>query len=90
MKNYSVAIYGETYDLVSDEEENYVLEVVDMVNMMMEEISQQSSIKDPKKIAVLASLQLAGKIVSFKKEAIKSTDKIHNLIDTIKRDAPSL
>lgn len=61
IKTYKVTIFGDQYVLASDEQESRVQESVLMVQSNMQEIAQQLSISDGKKVAVLTALQLAEK-----------------------------
>jgi cell division protein ZapA (FtsZ GTPase activity inhibitor) len=62
-KNYKVSIFNEHYALVSDEPEAHILQSAQLVDTLMQEIAQKSKITDEKRVAVLAALQLASKVL---------------------------
>lgn len=74
-KSYSVQIFEERYVLLSDEAEFFVIKAAEMVDVVMKEISQQSAITDPKKIAVLSALRIADKLLHFEREYDKEQHK---------------
>ncbi|MFA5999016.1 MAG: cell division protein ZapA [Candidatus Babeliales bacterium] len=84
LKKYKARIFGESYSIVSDEEDEFVLEVVRRVDSVMKEISAQNKmVIDTKKIAVLAALKATEELLAMeqivKKERIQS-DKIMTLL----------
>ena len=84
LKKYKAQIFGESYSIVSDEEDEFVLEVVRRVDGLMKEISAQNKmVIDAKKIAVFAALKATEELLimeeMIKKEQIKS-DKIMTLL----------
>ncbi|MCX5924482.1 MAG: cell division protein ZapA [Candidatus Dependentiae bacterium] len=84
LKKYKARIFGESYSIVSDEEDEFVLEVVRRVDSAMKEISAQNKmVVDTKKIAVLAALKATEELLVMeqivKKEQIQS-DKIMTLL----------
>jgi cell division protein ZapA (FtsZ GTPase activity inhibitor) len=62
-KSYKVSILGEQYSLVSDEPEGHVMQSALMVDSLLREIAEKSGSADTKKVAVLAALQLASRLV---------------------------
>ena len=83
-KNYKVQIFEEQYVLSSDDSETLVLKAAEMVDASMKEISHYSTITDSKKIAVLAALRIAEKLLSFEREQNKEHQKqsaLKNYID---------
>lgn len=85
LKKYKAQIFGESYSIVSDEEDEFVLEVVRRVDGLMKEISAQNKmVIDTKKIAVFAALKATEELLimeeMIKKEQIKS-DKIVTLLN---------
>ena len=83
-KSYKVQIFEEHYVLLSDEAESFVLTAAEMVDAVMKEISKQSAITDPKKIAVLSALRIADKLLNFEREYHKEQQNkvaLENYID---------
>lgn len=87
-KTLEATIFEERYTLVSDETEEHIKTSADLVNQVMHSIGRVG-VRDEKKIAVLASLQLASKLLkmelehegcskekSFVKEWIERYDKM--------------
>ncbi len=56
-KKYKARIFGELYPIVSDEDELFIVEVVQKVDSLMKEIASKYDSTDTKKIAVLAALK---------------------------------
>lgn len=82
-KKYKVSILGESYSIVSDEDQNLITQAAQLVDLRMEEIDQLAVISEPKKIAVLAALQIASELVRLKAQADQA--KLHQkaLVDII-------
>lgn len=83
-KSYKVQIFEEHYVLVSDQSEAFVLKAAEMVDAAMKEISQQSTITDTKKIAVLSALRIADLLLTIEKKYQQEQHKtvaIENYID---------
>lgn len=64
MRKYKITIGGESYFLVSDEPEERVLAVANLVDMSMKTIMQQGHSDDPKRVAVLVALQCASRMLA--------------------------
>ena len=90
VKNYKVTIFDDQYVLASDESEEIVVQTAALVDMMMKEIAKNSKVSDTRKIAVLASLQIASKLTKLKleSEAIKQHEE--KLIDRIDQELFSI
>jgi cell division protein ZapA (FtsZ GTPase activity inhibitor) len=58
-KNCKVSIFGDVYSLVSDENQEHLMQVASQVDAMMKEIASKLPNAEVKKIAVLAALRLA-------------------------------
>ncbi|HSW76045.1 MAG TPA: cell division protein ZapA [Candidatus Saccharimonadales bacterium] len=85
LKKYKAQIFGESYSIMSDEEDEFVLEVVRRVDGLMKEIATQNKmVIDVKKIAVFAALKATEELLTMeemvKKEQMKS-EKIMTLLD---------
>lgn len=84
MKKYKAHILGDTYSIVSDEKESFILESVQSVDSVMREISEKMPTMDKQKVAVLAALKIAsGKIQleHFIEEEKKLSSKIMDVLD---------
>lgn len=79
VKTYKVTIFGDQYHLASDEQESRVQESVLMVQSNMQEIAQQLSLNDGKKVAVLTALQLAEKHAQLQDAWQESKQLINDL-----------
>ncbi len=75
-RSYKVQIFEELYVLTSDESECSVLKAAEIVDTCMKEISNNSVVTDPKKIAVLSALRLAEKLLIFESQQSKECEKI--------------
>lgn len=83
-KSYKVQIFEEHYVLSSDESEAVVMKAAEIVNTSMKEISQQFSVADTKKVAVLTALRVAAKLLQCEREHDKNEEKmvaLKNYID---------
>ena len=60
-----IEIFNDHYSLISDEKEADILKASFMVDKLMKEIADKSSLRDEKKIAVLAALKIASKLVDL-------------------------
>lgn len=58
MNNFVVKVFGNEYNVRSDQDGDYVLRVAEIVDRKMKEISRQYQQPNTAKIAVLASLNL--------------------------------
>ena len=82
-------VLGQEYPLYTDAPEEDVQEILNLVKSQLEAYSRVSSTLPPNKIAILASLNMAGKYVKLKKdfEQLKknvkdSTEKLTIKIDS--------
>ena len=85
LKKYKARIFGELYSIVSDEEDELVLEVVRKVDCLMKEISTKNNVVvDTKKIAILAALKATEELLVMQ-EMIKreqnQSDRIMTLLN---------
>lgn len=84
MKKYKAHILGETYSIVSDEKESFILESVQSVDSVMREISEKMPTMDKQKVAVLAALKIASDKIHlehFIEEEKKLSSKIMDVLD---------
>lgn len=90
IKKYKARIFGELYAIVSDEEEEFIAEVVGKVDGFMKEISIKSSgALDAKKIAVLAALRATQELLDLQRQLQKEhahSEKIMMLLDKEEQD----
>jgi len=83
-------VLGQEFPLHTDAPEDEVQEILDLVKSQLEVHTSASTSLMPAKVAVLASLNMAGKYVRLKKEyeqhknAVERT--ISSLTDKIERD----
>ena len=76
LKKYKARIFGDVYTIVSDEDDGFVLDVVNKVDFMMKELAAKPAMMtDAKKIAVLIALKATEEFLSLQKEL--QQEKIH-------------
>ncbi len=76
LKKYKARIFGETYTIVSDEEDEFVLRVVHKVDTMMKEFAAKPMMMgDAKKTAVLVALKISEELLTLQ-ESVEQ-DQIH-------------
>lgn len=61
-------VLGQEYPLYTDAPEEDVKEILNLVKSQLEAYSQVSSTLPPNKIAILASLNMAGKYIKLKRD----------------------
>ncbi len=74
LHKYKVSLFGEMYNLVSDESESLVLSSASLVDSLMKNIAQQSRCTDTKRLALLVALHLA-------QQQLSDQSKLLSLID---------
>ncbi len=84
LKKYRARIFGDTYSIVSDENEILILEAVKILDSTMREIADEAQHVDPKQIAVLTALKIASRALRI--EAVMEQEKrlssrIMNVLD---------
>jgi cell division protein ZapA (FtsZ GTPase activity inhibitor) len=89
-KTYKVQIFDEHYVLLSNEPETLVLQAVDLVDQTMREISVNGVSVDPKKIAVLSALRIAGQLLAQKSLYQQDNEKAHSIKNYIDHALSSL
>jgi len=85
-KSYKVTIFGCTYTLVSDESEAHILQSAELVDTLMKEIATKSKIADSSKVAVLAALRVASKLISMESTVHTNDNNQKMLIDRIDKE----
>ena len=63
--HHNVTIFNSSYVVISDEDEAKVLQAAAVIDAMMKDIAAKSRLQDAYKIAVLAALQCAHKMLDF-------------------------
>jgi len=87
LKKYKARIFGELYSIVSDENDEFVLEVVSKVDSLMKEISSSSDlVVDTKKIAVLAALKTAEELLMIKKMVKREQDQSYKIMTLLNEE----
>ncbi len=86
IRKYKVSIFGESYNLASDESEEHISEVVQLVDNCMRDMSSKNSVVDPKRVAVLVALQCASKAVASRKMVEHASAETDRIIDLINRE----
>jgi cell division protein ZapA (FtsZ GTPase activity inhibitor) len=90
LKKYRAHIFGDTYAIVSDEQEVLILEAVKIVDSIMREIADSSQIIDAKKIAVLTALRLATKTLHAQAAIEKEQHLSNHILNVLDRETAIL
>ena len=94
MKNESrsckINIFGDEYALKSDETSEHMAQAASMIDVTMRDIDQKISIGDAKKIAVLAALRIASKLLHLQEEIELNKQREADLVSRIESDISSL
>jgi cell division protein ZapA (FtsZ GTPase activity inhibitor) len=67
-RNYIVRILNDQYTLCSDESEELIVQSSDLVNLFIREIIDRNKQMEHKKVAVLAALRMASRIVQLESQ----------------------
>jgi len=89
IKKYEVTILGELYTLVSDQSDEHIVSATNKINEIIREISQKAPHLEQKKLAVLAALKIASRLVECEYELEAVKNKSQALLDTIDRELPA-
>jgi len=73
---FKIDIFDDQYSIISDEKESDILKASGLVDALMREIADTSTLGDRKKIAVLSALRIASRLVSLENSLQKLTDSI--------------
>lgn len=82
---HKISVFGETYNLISDEAEEHVLEAGILVDTVMRDIAEKTQSTDIKKIAVLAALRYASNALHLQKQLdryMHEQSKLVTIIDS--------
>lgn len=82
-KEYKVTIFGQEYSIVSDESEQNVTLIEKEVNGIFSLLSERTGTFSENQLAVLASLQLASKVITCRKQCRDYEDAVANIITLI-------
>jgi cell division protein ZapA len=82
-KSYKVLIFGDHYNLVSDEPEDIVSRSASLVDLHMREIAHKLPTLDEKKVAVLSAVRLASQLLSSQLECESNKNKQEALVQFI-------
>jgi len=88
-KTLEVTIFGEQYTLVSDESKEHIDNSTRLINEVMQAI-RQAGVSDEKKIAVLASLQFASKMLKMEEERESLIKEKSHLDEWVERQNKAL
>lgn len=92
MKNnsYKLLIFGDHYSVVSDESQSQLTKAAAMIDALMKEISAKVPNIDEKRVAVLAALQMANKILNLESQIEHTTMRHKELVDRVEQDCLAL
>jgi cell division protein ZapA (FtsZ GTPase activity inhibitor) len=91
IKKYKARIFGELYSIKSDENEQFIAEVVGTVDTYMKEISiKASGALDGKQVAVLAALKIAQELLELQEQIYKDKQHIKDIVALLDREENSL
>ena len=80
-----IDIFDDQYCLVSDEKEEDIVKASHLVDTLMREIANKSSLHDGKKIAVLSALRIASKLINFQNSLQNCENKQKELVNIIEK-----
>ena len=83
MDTVTVNIYGENYTLRADDDPDYVREVAHLVDEKMREVAAGGKVVVTSKIAILAALSLADKLLSEKRDRRKNEEVLDRRIEKL-------
>ena len=64
----TVEIFGQTYNVRGDGDQDYLAELAQFVDSRMREVASQVATVDPAKIAILAALNIADEFYRFRRQ----------------------
>ena len=70
VKKYTLELFGEPYTILSDEPIEDITQAADYFNQCMEILSDESGLKDVKKLAFLTGLQLSQELLRMQKQLV--------------------
>jgi|ERR1700733_5065847 cell division protein ZapA (FtsZ GTPase activity inhibitor) len=81
--SYKLSIFGEHYSVVSDESAQAVQKAAQLVDSIIKDIASKASHVEEKRVAVLAALQMASKIISLESAITDTQQRQAKLADRI-------
>lgn len=89
-KSLKIGIFNKEYTLVSDESEHQVMKAADVVDTLMKEIHQQAKTLPEDRIAVLAALRLASKLLAIESRREHDIQKKKEIMTTLDKHIAEL
>ena len=83
VKKYTITVFGDSYTVISDESEEYVVSAALQVDQLMKEIASKASDMPSQKIAILAALKIALQMQAIGLEHDETKAAIKNLIQAM-------
>lgn len=84
-KSYKINIFDEQYSLLSDESAEHIAQSAALIDAYMREIAQKGSIKDPKKVAILAALRVASTMLQLESDLAHRASKEADLVGRLEQ-----
>tara|TARA_B100000315_G_C14520341_1_gene561237 strand:+ start:761 stop:1042 length:282 start_codon:yes stop_codon:yes gene_type:complete len=85
-----IDIYGRSYTIRSEEEEDYILRLADYVDRKMRDVSQRSSVISSLNVSVLAALNIADELFKLREQAQAydnlAEEKVSNLLNLLEKE----
>ncbi|MCK4651279.1 cell division protein ZapA [Candidatus Babeliales bacterium] len=84
IKRLKVNIFGKSYSISTDENQEDVVKAVEMVNSLRSDIAQKTKLQDNFKIAVLVALKLAGRLTRTQKDLdlwLSNAKRLNDLLE---------
>jgi cell division protein ZapA (FtsZ GTPase activity inhibitor) len=82
-KSCKVTVFGDSYSLVTTESEDHIIRASQHVDTIMREIAHKAVHMDEKKVAVLAALRLASRLLQLEGEVAAVQNKHALLVQAI-------
>jgi cell division protein ZapA (FtsZ GTPase activity inhibitor) len=85
IKKLKINIFGQSYSISTDEQEDQIKNAAKRVDVLMNHISKSTGMSDGYKISVLAALQLADTLNKKEKELdlwLSDAKRLHSLFET--------
>lgn len=82
---FQVEIFGQTYALRSDADEDHVRSVADLVDSRMREVASGSRSVSTLQIAVLAALDIASECIRAEEEVRRLSSAVEGRVDAMAR-----
>lgn len=91
-----VQIFGHTYAIRSEADQQYIVEVAAYVDRKMREITEKLPVASLSKVAILASLNIADELFKERarlqtrdREVVRQAERLNAVLDEVLRDPPS-